>query len=82
MQINGDHVVCCVGLPWNDSNTVFIHPTGAMYSSEHQLRNKTVTQPSRLVNNDSTSTDTNHYLLTDSMAIFKETLSTKQNDVA
>ena len=75
--IGSDRVVCCDKLPWNDS--VFIHPTGATYSSAHQPTNNTVTQHLRLLNNGSTSTATDHCLLTNSVVRIVETLSITQN---
>lgn len=77
--IGWDRVMCCDNLPWNDSNTVFIHPTGAMYSSAHQPTKNTVTQHSRLLNNGSTSSATDHCLLTNSVVMVDQALSIKQN---
>lgn len=70
--------MCCDNLSWNDS-TVFIHPTGAMYSSAHRPTKNTVTQHSRLLNNGSTSTATDHCLLTNSVVRVDQALSIKQN---
>jgi hypothetical protein len=75
--------VCCDKLPWNDlvfvHPTGSIHPTGATYSSAHQPTNNTVTQYLQLLNNDSTSTATDHCLLTNAVVRTEDTLSIKQN---
>lgn len=45
-QISGDHVVCCLSLPWND--TISIHLNRAECFNQNESRNKIVTQHSRL----------------------------------
>jgi len=70
--------VCCDKLPWNDSNTVFINPTGVTYCSANQPTNNTITEHLRLLNN-FTSAVTDYYLLTNSVVRIEDTLPIKQN---